>query len=486
MNFSNILNFLHCIWITACEHIAGLDLNQVNELCRNGNYREARSYYESCFGKTKTNGRLNHEYYIFLMKMGDIEKILELNEYFGLDNGTMSELKRDLSILKTGINRDIKTLLNKYPNSFDIVYAAAVSAFEAKDRTKFKSLLNKLKFINGDDKRILILEGRVALIDGDFKKGIELFREIGETHFADVATAIIQKIDECNRIAQPLHKARNLIRVYDNISQLIIRDKYKPSLYTKMGMNILEKICEICLASSLTGGTMYAKKLTILEPEQLKYSIFYIRLLIVDDRHTEASEMYNQIKGKLSPEIRTYIEKELNKLEAKLNEARRQEAERQRQQEEARRRQRRQHGGTEKAGKDFKDFYKTLGVTKAATEKEIKKAWKKAARKAQREISINEKKTGERDESALIKVNKAYEVLGDKDKKETYDNGVDPTDTQANARYQHHNQFDFGGFGGGGWDDFGDVFEQFFSGGGGFSSGHGTGGRRTFRRIVFQ
>ena len=111
-----------------------------------------------------------------------------------------------------------------------------------------------------------------------------------------------------------------------------------------------------------------------------------------------------------------------------------------------------------------RDYYEVLGVSRGASEDEIKKAYKKMARKYHPDLDPGDKTAEEK----FKEVNEAYEVLSDADKKARYDQyghaGVDPN-------------FGAGGFGGGfdgGFDfgDLGDIFGSFF--GGGFG-----GGRRT-------
>lgn len=102
-----------------------------------------------------------------------------------------------------------------------------------------------------------------------------------------------------------------------------------------------------------------------------------------------------------------------------------------------------------------RDYYEVLGVSRDATQEEIKKAYRRLAREAHPDVN----KDDPRAEEKFKEINEAYEVLSDPQKRAAYDRfGHAATDPSYAANAEG---FDFGGFEG-----FGDIFEMFFGGGG--------------------
>ncbi len=126
---------------------------------------------------------------------------------------------------------------------------------------------------------------------------------------------------------------------------------------------------------------------------------------------------------------------------------------------------------------EYKDYYKTLGVTKTASKEEISKAFKKLARKCHPDLNPNKPEA----EAKFKEINEAYEVLKDEEKRKLYDT-LGPN-WQQGQNFQpppgfENVRFNFGGQGGEA-DGFSDFFETLFggAGGGGHFSQGGFGGR---------
>ena len=120
---------------------------------------------------------------------------------------------------------------------------------------------------------------------------------------------------------------------------------------------------------------------------------------------------------------------------------------------------------------DKRDYYEVLGLSKGASEDDIKKAYRKLAK--QYHPDINKSPDAE---TKFKEINEAYEVLSDSQKRATYDQfgfaGMDGANFGGQG---------FGGFGGMNMDDLGDIFSSFMGGMGGGFSGFNFGGRGSRR-----
>jgi curved DNA-binding protein len=119
---------------------------------------------------------------------------------------------------------------------------------------------------------------------------------------------------------------------------------------------------------------------------------------------------------------------------------------------------------------DYKDYYKVLGVSKSASQDEIKKAYRKLAVKYHPDKNEGDAKA----ENRFKEITEAYEVLGNAENRQKYD--------QMGANWKQYENMGnqgfggFGGFGGGGSSrrrtggasfgggGFSDFFNSFFGG----------------------
>lgn len=140
---------------------------------------------------------------------------------------------------------------------------------------------------------------------------------------------------------------------------------------------------------------------------------------------------------------------------------------------------------------DYKDYYKTLGVDKKASQDEIKKAFRKLAVKYHPDKNAGDKKAEEK----FKEINEANEVLGDAEKRRKYDELGENYNTFRQhggdagsfdwSKYasrgqgqQRPSQFDGDDYFGGGA-SFSDFFENIF--GGGFGGGARSSNQRSAR-----
>jgi len=101
-----------------------------------------------------------------------------------------------------------------------------------------------------------------------------------------------------------------------------------------------------------------------------------------------------------------------------------------------------------------RDCYEVLGVSKNASEQEIKKAYKKLAMKYHPDRNPDNPVAQEK----FREVKEAYEILGEPEKREQYDDYGH--DAFENGQPRGQGGFGQGGFGGGA--DFGDIFGDMF------------------------
>jgi molecular chaperone DnaJ len=117
-----------------------------------------------------------------------------------------------------------------------------------------------------------------------------------------------------------------------------------------------------------------------------------------------------------------------------------------------------------------KDYYNILGISRSASEKDIKQAFRKLARKYHPDVNPNNKEA----EAKFKEISEAYDVLHDADKRKKYDQFGDQWQyadqfTQSRSQGAPFEGFDFSGFGSSGntqfradTGDLGSIFDELF------------------------
>lgn len=117
-----------------------------------------------------------------------------------------------------------------------------------------------------------------------------------------------------------------------------------------------------------------------------------------------------------------------------------------------------------------KNYYDTLGVSKTASEKEIKQAFRKLAKQYHPDANPDNPQA----EARFKEINEAYEVLSDSEKRRQYDQfGSQFADFGRNGGPQQYTNVDFGD------SSFSDILENLF---GGFGRQTGRAGREAPHR----
>jgi curved DNA-binding protein len=115
---------------------------------------------------------------------------------------------------------------------------------------------------------------------------------------------------------------------------------------------------------------------------------------------------------------------------------------------------------------DYKDYYKTLGVERNASEDDIRKAYRKLAMQYHPDRNPNDKQAEER----FKEINEAYQVLSDPQKRTHYDRlGSDYSTWQQRGAPGDFNWDQYGGYPGGVRVEYNGDIDDLFGGAGGFS-----------------
>lgn len=456
------------------------NLRDIEYHLNTGDFDSAHSKYESLLNKyskicANNESLLFHTKYAqFLYESGRYHEIIvfytdELNKFSkhggSRSNKFVDELrvifgkaKRCLSLSKD-IQANCVYLSNESRFNKNALLAAVKKFFKKdkyKDMDVYLAKLNKyfkndpmvrnFNIVSNFKTKKYGLGLRWLQIAGD-NKNYKLFNEIN--------LAFKNSSEEFKNKGDGPKYQEKLIELADKVYDAYLASTYAPNIYVHLQNDILKNL--VSLFCGKEGVDKYAYRLVVQDSNDFNKKQ-YVKCLIEQDKFDEALKALESIDiadKEYVKRTRRDIKEKINKKKAKSS----------------------RRGGygynsgsysrynnhknyntgnrgvTENAdNNDPKGFYKILKVPKNATDKEIKKSWRKLTRELDVDNHPNlSKEELKKMDNELMKVNEAYEVLRDPEKRKQYDSGLFSQNEQN--------------IGGGPNVDINDIFEAFFGGG---------------------
>ncbi|KAK9451168.1 uncharacterized protein V1518DRAFT_412712 [Limtongia smithiae] len=229
-----------------------------------------------------------------------------------------------------------------------------------------------------------------------------------------------------------------LLTRIDNLSNEVQTSMHiPPSIPKLLDLDVREATCDVYYTlRRWSAGAHYCNEVLKYRPDSVPGALFTAKLRMNDDEFDRAIEILtkaNDATGGQDARINAML-REAQVLQKRAN---------------------------------TKDYYKVLGVSRDAAEKDIKKAYRNKTKEYHPDKYRGDLKP-EQVERKMQEINEAYEVLSNPELRQRFDNGDDPNDHASQT--QQHQQHRSGGFN--------PFFQQGSGGFGGFPGGGGGGGQQ--------
>ena len=301
----------------------------------------------------------------------------------------------------------LDTLIRNAPKAMKIMYERANIAWMAQDLQRFKELANELENEYPNDPNLAYRRGICQYCDGRMDEAMK---------FVKKAQGMKKAPKSCDQAAEAI----NMINIHYPKIQKAVDDKMPDVAENEINVS-LDAAIPFCPQNSV-----------------LISALNNMRIKLVRLRHTpeESIEILSEMLDKDPQNIELMLERgeanlELEDYDAALFDF--QNAQRHNSND------KRIQDGINKANeikkeKTFVDHYKILGVPKDASTEDIKNAYKKLVRQWHPDRYQDKEKKKEA-ESMMKKINQAFDVLGDPQKRKMYDLGQDPDNPGQNQNF---------------------------------------------------
>lgn len=390
-------------------------LDDFEEHLDNNQLQMANNLIEKLYRKEKGNKLVAKKYSEFLVKKGEYAKALGIENIEKKYRLKISEIQKKSFDLK----KNIKILISESPFSLE-VRLQQIKNLLSVDLDRCNKFLSRTEFLYKDNNRVKHLRAVYY--------AYKLKHDLAIKSLLDINSGFAQPYKNFSKILEGLKnedfdsvKTRELL---NNIYRSYIKST-EPSIFRALLIQALIFFLRN-VTDNFHSASYYGKMLIDLEKSDLT-RFLYTRSLIIDKKITEAKKEIPVIENAsyqrtLNIMVKNYEDEETRKKEDEEKKKKEEEKKKQQQQQQYNYNQ----GQQQSNNRDSLGYYKTLGLTPTATDREIKKKYIKRVleldpEKSKKKLTDSEK---EKMNEELAKVNQARDTLMNKEKRSKYDAGL--------------------------------------------------------------
>lgn len=429
---------------------------------QSGNISAAEGVFTNNFQKFSASPAFQYEYISFMLKIGQYDKILNLKVQGETNKKLVQETKTYKRTVESKNIKEICSLSSISPISLDVNLAMIQSfILENKLGQADNYLKYALKFYP-NDQELFMYQSFVNLSFGYLDQAIAYLSLIN-SHLGRKILDLALKLKEYSKINDPGAKMQYYLHLYKEVFLSKVSSTEAINIFNPLYKLVIESIVKLGCDHQMKVAS-FASVLKEMDPK-IDNVVYFIKALILESRFEEAKKEIDS--GKFGEAVKRYLDSfyllKHKEFQKQIEERERRE-EQKRQQRRKEQEQKNNFAGfqTKNAGKDFLQYYEILGVDNKATPEKLKMAHRKKVKEAKKNAVKKCKLPNDKKDDELKMINKAFQILSDPQKKQSYDMGIDPETgpqqpSHGNFRGAHESFF---------FDEetINDVFKSFFGG----------------------